>query len=130
MTPSDVYSSRILNNASPAGYKIMEFRPPKRGELFITDSGFVNTLEIPDYGKECPRFILKKTAEIILGCEETSISVKEVYGKDMEIPEGYKYVGFRPPKLEEHYLTLHGVINTAPNSVAYTNMPRIIVTKA
>ena len=125
LTPAEVYPARVLSAGSPAGYSITDFRPPKLGETFLADGGGCYTATC-NYKKNSPRFILKKLPEIVLGCEETSISVKEVYGGDVKIPEGWKYESFRIPKDGETYISTSDTVYTAGHG--FTS-PRIIVKK-
>ena len=60
-----------------------------------------------------------------------ALTVGEVYGRDVEIPKGYKYVAFRPPRSPETYLNTGIPVvvlaaNCFPNEY---QCPRIIVEK-
>ena len=130
-TPEDIYSNQYLAAGIPKGYIVEAFRPPKSGELFLSDVGTVMQRHCTPYTND-PRFILKKSPEIILGSEETTISVKEVYGSDVTIPEGWKFVRFGPPSGGDYYLN-----SLDPTMREYwdkfmgkLDSPRIIVTKA
>jgi hypothetical protein len=80
---------------------------------------------------QTPRLILKKAQrETVIKSIICTVSVQDVYGKDMEIPEGYKFIAFRRVMRGEEYLTSNGLVNTSFGAADYFNTPRIIVTKA
>jgi hypothetical protein len=59
MKPSQIYEKgEIWVRTKIEGYRIIDFRPPKGGELYLSMSGVVTT---PTRGFLCPCFILERT---------------------------------------------------------------------
>ena len=133
-TPHDVYDAKLLKNLNlPQNFQIIDFRPPVANEWFLADHGAPMRCLDVTYAKYSPRFILKKLHEIVRGCEETSISVKEVYGGDVKIPEGWKFERFGIPK-QNDFTLVRGtmMVSSLPwgcNSVPADYLPRIILKK-
>lgn len=106
ITTDSKYCRDWRDNISKAGYTIIDFRPPLRGELYVASA--IDPPMILPCDFKCkadnPYLIVKKKEQF--GYDDTCvISVRDsYYGKLPRIPKGYKQIAFRPPKLGETYL--------------------------
>lgn len=135
ITPQDIYGPHETPKID--GYKIVDFRPPKFNEWYIKCyglyglSGEARKVAVCGDGQMFleydARYILEKT-EIIpgdLGCE---ITVQDVYNSPVEIPEGYRFVDFRPTRRNDLFLACQDTkIMQAFGDDTFS--PRIIVEK-
>ena len=100
----DVYGTD--NPEIPKGYKALEFRLANRGEHYFYGRC---VLRAGDDHQDSPYIILSKLPDpvVIKGNVEntfqSTITVAEIYGDDVLIPEGYEFVDFRVPVDGEYY---------------------------
>lgn len=103
ITEQDVYGHDI---SIPEKFRIVTFRPPCKGDLYLTKMRSVRTADF-DYHENEPRFILKRREkQFVLGTLTTEVSVEDFYNKDKVEFDGdkWEFVGFRKPKVGEYYL--------------------------
>lgn len=100
-----------------------DFRCPKNGESYFDADG-EKRVALTEHG--WVRTLISKT-QAISGKTPATITVQDVYGGDMEIPDGYKFVKFGIPKATELLLSRrdHSIISVT----AEWDSPRIIVEK-
>jgi len=127
----DIYNAPLSEIRIPSGFEIIDFRPPKLGEWFWTNT-FYEVVAEADFKFFAPRLILKKTNEVIDDRKPVVITVGDIYEKDVVIPEGWKFKRFGLPVAGDYYLN-----KTDPRMREYWDKfmgshdsPRIIVTKA
>lgn len=128
ITPQDIYGPH--ETPKIPGYKIVDFRPPKLEELYIRHplTSWPQKLICGDakvFRESDPRYILEKT-EIIPGDLGCKITVNAIYKKPVEIPDGYRFVDFRPPRRNDLFLAWGTILQAFED---YTVSPRIIVEK-
>jgi len=100
---------RVDNPEIPKGYKAVDFRYPKQGEMYLWCAGAAMKASDDhscDYGN--PLIILSKIPDpiIIKGSVEysTKSTVCDIYSQDVNIPEGYEFVDFRPANQGEYFI--------------------------
>lgn len=130
ITLKDVYGLNEKTLASIVehdGYKIKEFRPPKLGDYYLSP---VSLEIIYNLGKSIkqPCLIVEKTEAVISKNEKAAITVADVYGSDVTIPEGYRYVAFRLVKEDDLFISIH-TQKVLVNDIFTDGCPRIIVEK-
>jgi len=135
ITPQDIYGPHETPKIS--GYKIVDFRPPKKGERYLVNNNLQSCVHLTAvdicYGDDVfadynPRYIVEKTT-IIPETLSHMVTVNDVYGGPVEIPEGYRFVDFRPLCKGELYLENTDVTSVDTSVFTYTDYPRIIVEK-
>ena len=94
----------------PKGYKAIEFRLPRKGEAYLSSSDYWLTA-CDDHARmntSIPYLILSKIPDpiIIKGSVEysTKSTVCDIYSQDVNIPEGYEFVDFRPANQGEYFI--------------------------
>ena len=131
-TPQDIYGPHETPKIS--GYKIVDFRPPKEDEIYVINTiGSKDHLtrithSCCDFLADAPRYIVKKLATI----PETlsyMITVNDVYGGPVEIPDGYRFVDFRKLRRGELFLPFYNTNSVDKCAGSSTSYPRIIVEK-
>jgi len=127
----DIYNAPLSEIRIPSGFEIIDFRPPKLGEWFWTNT-FYEVVAEADFKFFAPRLILKKTNEVIPTSTTGYMFVGDIYINDVVIPEGWKFKSFGLPVAGDYYLNI-----CAPSITEYwdkysgkATSPRIIVTKA
>ncbi len=90
-----------------AKYEVIDIRHPKKGECFVTTTGQVALVEFGFSGP--PVLIVKKRPVIINGNMSCVVKVSDVYSDLVQIPEGYEFVDFRFPKLNELFLCVNKI---------------------
>lgn len=133
ITPQDIYGPHETPKIS--GYKIVDFRPPKKGERYLVNNNLQSCVHLTAvdicYGDDVfadynPRYIVEKTTTI----PETlshMVTVHDVYGGPVEIPDGYRFVDFRPTREQDLYLAYDDPTRVTSGYNNFT--PRIIVEK-
>lgn len=134
ITPQDIYGPH--ETPKIPGYKIVDFRPPKKGEKYLINNSLKSSTHLIGvdtcyddqvFANANARYILEKT-EIIPGDIGYKITVQDVYNKPVEIPEGYRFVAFRPTRHNDLFLAWWDTkIMQAFGD--YSLSPRIIVEK-
>jgi hypothetical protein len=128
MTIRNVYG--IDTPKIPAGWVATgEFRPPKAGEAFLAiDIGNPAIEALYDWPEPTRRLILAKAPALPGPYTPPAITVEAVYQTPTPaIPNGFKVVGFRPPKIGEIHLpvTQPGEATTIVNF--NVSAPRLIL---
>ena len=134
-TIKDIYNTS--NPEIPEGYKATEFRFAKEGEYYLYRSGgnYISQRAVADHlGR--PHIILTPLPSpvVVKGNVENTITitVKDIYGSDVQLPEGYEFVDFRSPGKEEIFINLGGTCGMYISEVcskSNTKDSRIIVKK-
>ena len=77
---------------------------------------------------ECNLTLVPETVDKTQCTTKVTIDIKEVYGVDsVEIPKGYKFKAFKPPKIGEIFLDRFTVTPDTCNENFDKNSPRIIL---
>lgn len=124
---ADLHAYDLYDDATIDKYAEYEFRKPVVGDMFIST---VSGEEI-EYQKEVSLYGIKRLCKPILpeivGNKGYTLSVFTVYDKEkVEIPKGHMFIGFRPPKRNDLYLSACDLkILRCDNTGMIT--PRIIV---
>jgi len=95
----------------PKGYKAVDFRYPKQGEMYLWSIGTAMKAG-DDHHEKCgsPLIILSKLPDpvVVKGNVEYEApvsTVTKIYFSDVTIPEGYEFVDFRPPANGETFIS-------------------------
>lgn len=116
----------------PEGYEQIDFRPPKKGDVFITKNDtlaltntFITEVAVDDFPISDPRVIVARQKQSFKGmC--CVVYFSDIYGEDdIQIPEGYEFKAFRVPKLGEYIIAIGGVLVQYTFGIILS--PRIIV---
>lgn len=102
-----------------------DFRCPKNGESYFDADG-EKRVALTEYGGV--RTLISKT-QVISGKTPATITVQDVYGHNVEIPEGYKFVRFGIPKPNEKAISTGRVDSFIEGPLFFDGKPRIIVEK-
>lgn len=145
---SDISDGRrtapTITLTAPKGYEFLvdcygkpDFAYPKDDEFFLTDMGGVLQKDNFVTWRE-KRFILKKKVIVVPAAQQytpppqKTWTVQEVYGGEVTIPIGWKYMDFRPAASGENYMDSYR--NAMPpviqNCAGASIGPRIIVKRA
>lgn len=122
-TVKEVYDKEVF---IPDGYKFVDFRPPREGELFVPVWGMVvqKVLE-SDYKDDEPRVIVVKDESIVDPDLTVTLKVSDVYLTVPKIPPGFRFVRFGVPTPKELYISVNAHVVFIADRL-YTS-PRIIV---
>ena len=135
ITPQDIYGPHETPKIS--GYKIVDFRPPKKGERYLVNNNLQSCVHLTAvdicYGDDVfadynPRYIVEKTT-IIPETLSHMVTVNDVYGGPVEIPDGYRFVDFRKLRRGELFLPFYNTNSVDKCAGSSTSYPRIIVEK-
>ena len=102
-----------------------DFRCAKKGESYFDADG-EKRVEIIEY--DLVRVLICKR-QAISHQVSTTITVQDVYGHNVEIPEGYKFVRFGIPKPNEKAISTGRVDSFIEGPLFFDGKPRIIVEK-
>ena len=131
VTPEEIYRMDNIYTYIPAEYEVVDFRPPSKGEYYLTynsSPSVVKYLHIDCFDLNTPRLILRKKQEVISPNTSITLTVEEIYGGPVTIPEGWKFKEFDLPKADEHFIS-----RTEDRSIVSSSLPiyspRIIITR-
>lgn len=111
----------------PTGYEVIAFRPPCLGELFIPCFGGMRTA-VEHFTHSNPRLILraKPKPEVLPENYSVMVSVKDIYGGPVTIPEGWRFVRFARVIDKEYFIPdYHG--EPSQHKAGHGDKVRIIV---
>lgn len=100
----------------PEGYEIVGFRIAEPGEWFLSTSMIPCLAEKRHINY---RIILKK--------KTSKITVRDVYGSSVTIPEGYEFVDFRPLVKGDLYITIFHSRGVLEHQYTDSTDPRIVI---
>lgn len=121
ITEEEIYGSVQSSKQFP-GFNISGFRPPQKGDYYLNSLNYIIGLDTHGYFST-PRLIFKKI-EKVLGEVFYAITVFDIYGKDVDVPAGYKAIRFGIAKNEDFISPIDFQIYNGS-----TTAPRIIVEK-